>query len=248
MILVANHKATEVLQPSKEPLNFPAAFVSPQRSAVLGRPFAAIGPMRSNHLHVTFGSQPPVQLVAVIGLVTHQTLRQFVQEASVQRSIDQGHFMWASAGRANGERKTFSVCKAHDFGPFAAFGLAHTIAPFFAGANVASMKPSLRSIPPRSFKSSARAERIFSNTPERVHAWKRRWQVLFGGYRSGKSAQGAPVRRIQRIPLRTSLGSCGGRPDLPDRTLGFGMKPAIHCHCSFVRSMNPISAQHYRQY
>jgi hypothetical protein len=99
-------------------------------------------------------------------------------------------------------------------------------------------------MPPRSFKSWASAVSILAKTPDSVHSWKRRWQVLFGGYRSGRSAQGAPVRRIQRMPLSTSLGSCGGRPDFPGRALGLGIKSTILCHCSFVRSIDLISA-HY---
>ena len=123
--------------------------------------------------------------------------------------------------------------------------LTRYIAPFFGGAKVPSIKPSLRSMPPRSFKSWASAVRILTKIPDSVQSWKRRWQVLFGGYRSGRSTQGAPVRRIQRMPLSTSLGSCGGRPDFPGCALGFGMNCAIRCHCSFVMSINHISALAY---
>ncbi len=109
-------------------------------------------------------------------------------------------------------------------------------------AHVPSINPSLRSMPPRSFKSWANAVRILVKTPDSVHSWKRRWQVLFGGYRSGKSAHWAPVRRIHRMPLRTDRKSCGGRPGFPGCALGFGRYPAIRCHCSFVRSITHISA------
>jgi hypothetical protein len=85
-----------------------------------------------------------------------------------------------------------SVYKAHDFGAFAPFGLAHTIAPFFAGANVPSMKLSFRSMPPRSRRSSANAVKILANTPDQLHFWKHRWQVLRGGYRSGRSGPWRP--------------------------------------------------------
>ena len=33
--------------------------------------------------------------------------------------------------------------------------------------------------------------------PERTHSWKRRSQVWYDGYRSGRSAQGAPSRPNQ---------------------------------------------------
>jgi hypothetical protein len=78
--------------------------------------------------------------------------------------------------------------------------------------------------------------------PDSVHSWKRRWHVLLGGYRSGRSAQGAPVRNTQRMPLRTARKSCAGRPDLPGPDFAFGMYFLILCHCSFVRSMDLSSA------
>jgi hypothetical protein len=81
-----------------------------------------------------------------------------------------------------------------------------------------------------------------AKTPDSIHSWKRRWQVLLGGYRSGRSLQGAPVRKIQRIPLRTARGSCGGRPDFPGPAFGFGTNCFILCHCSFVRSIDLNSA------
>lgn len=241
MIFVADDKSAEVLKPGKQAFDFPATFVSTQRSAVLGGRFAAIASMRSNHLHAAFFGQPAIQVVAVIGLVADHSHRQVVEETSVQGRIDKGYFVGASAACVNGERKTLSVCKPHDFGAFAAFGLANASAPFFAGAKVPSMNPSLRSMPPRSRRSSAKAVRILSNTPNRTHLWNRRWHVLRGGYRWGKSFHGAPVRRIHRIPLSTARESCGGRPDRPGRAFGSGMNSAIRCHCSFVMSMNLTS-------
>ena len=84
-----------------------------------------------------------------------------------------------------------------------------------------------------------------AKTPDSVHSWKRRWHVLLGGYRSGRSLHGAPVRKIQRMPLSTERQSCGGRPDFPGWALGFGIYSAIRCHCSFVRSITHISARTY---
>jgi hypothetical protein len=50
-----------------------------------------------------------------------------------------------------------AVCNCHDLGPLAALRLADAEPPLFAGANVPSMNPSVRSRPPRSRKSLARA-------------------------------------------------------------------------------------------
>ena len=246
MILVSNDKSPEVLKPGKQAFDLPPTFVPTQRSPVLGGWLSSIASMGGNHLHTPFLVQPTVQGVTVVGLVTDHSRGQIVKEAGVQRRINMGYFMGTGTACVNGERKTFSVCKAHDFGAFAAFGLAHAGAPLWAGANVPSMNPSLRSMPPRSRRSSANAVRILSNTPSRIHRWNRRWHVLRGGYRSGRSFQGAPVRRIQRIPLSTERASCGCRPDWPGRALGSGMNAAIRCHCSFVMSMNPVSVHRQR--
>ena len=242
MIFITNDQTTKVLKPGKQAFHLPTLCVSTQGSAILSLGLSSVRPMRGDHLDTTFLSQPLIKCVTVISSVANEFLGYVVKKAGIQSIIDKGYFMRASTGCVNGDRKTESVCKAHNLGSFAPFGFAHTIAPFFAGAKVPSIKPSLRSMPPRSFKSWARAVRILAKTPDSVHSWKRRWQVLLGGYRSGRSAQGAPVRRIHRMPSRTSLGSCGGRPDFPGCALGFGMNWAIRCHCSFVRSINHISA------
>ena len=247
MILIPHNQPTEVVKPSEQPFDLPPSSIPSQWATILAGRFASATSMRSDQLHVSFFGQSRIQRVAVIGLVSHHPLGQFVQNTRIQRRLDPRYFMRARAADVHGERKTMSVCKAHDFGAFAPLGLAHTIAPFFAGAKVPSMKPSLRSMPPRSRRSSASAVRILANTPEWLHAWKHRWHVLLGGYRSGRSAHGAPVRRIQRIPLSTSRRSCGGRPDLPGPALAFGMNGSIRSHCSLVRSMSLISAMtlHY---
>lgn len=53
------------------------------------------------------------------------------------------------------------------------------------------------------------------------------------GYRFGKSAQGAPVRSIQRIPSKTlRLSAQGLSPFLLD--FGFGKNFSTFFHCSFV--------------
>jgi hypothetical protein len=74
-------------------------------------------------------------------------------------------------------------------------------------------------------------------TPCRTHCWNRRWHVWYGGYRWGKSFQGAPVRMIHNIPLRTLRGSLAGRPlgslDGVDDT----MMGSIRLHCSLVSSI-----------
>jgi hypothetical protein len=109
---------------------------------------------------------------------------------------------------------------------------------------VPSMKASDRSMSPRSSKSWARACRIFSTVPSCAHCWKRRWQVWYGGYLSGRSFQGAPVRNTQRIPLRTSRAGRHGRPRPSLRRGGFGINGSNNCHCSSVRSIEEMIHAH----
>jgi hypothetical protein len=245
MIFVTDNQTTEVLEPGKQPLHFPSFPKSPQRSAILCRRLFSVVLMRSNQIYTTFFSQPAIQFIAVIRPIANHFIGYVLKKTGVQRLFNQRYFMRSSTGRVNGDRKTKSVCEAHNFGAFALFGFAHTIAPFLAGAKVPSINPSLKSMPPRSLRSWANAVNILAKTPDSVHRWKCRWQVLLGGYRSGISAHWAPVRKIQRIPLRTARESCGGRPDIPGSALGFGMYSAIRCHCSLVRSITHISAFTY---
>ena len=241
MILITNNKPTKILKPGKQTLDLITLFVSSQCPAILRRSFLSIALMRRYELNAAFLGQLLVKFIAVVSSVANDLARNVFEKTGVKSVVNQSHFVRACACCASGDRKTASVRKAHNFGSFAPFGLAHAIAPFLAGAKLPSIKPSLRSIPPRFFKSWASAVSILTKTPDLFQCWKYRWQALFGGYRSGISAHWAPVRRIQRMPLRTSLGFCGGLPDFPGCALGFGMNFAIRCHCSFVRSINHIS-------
>jgi hypothetical protein len=147
--------------------------------------------------------------------------------------------MRRSAFFVYGDRKTSTVCDSHELRTLSPLGFTHTESPFLAAMKVPSMKHSLRFSLPRSFISSARARRIFSKAPHLTHSWKRRWQVWYGGYLSGKSYQGAPLRRTHKIPLNTSRGSRLGLPLPSFLGGGSGSKGSIFIHCSFVTSTTP---------
>ena len=237
MTFIAHDQPPEIAQPGKQALNLPTPLVPPQFATILRLRPSPVATMRSNHLDAPF-RQTPVQPVTVIGTVSDQPLRQVWGETCLQRSFDQGHFMRASTCDGYGDRKTSAVCHCHELRTFAPLGLSHPEAPFFATTKVPSMKHSSRSKPPLSFRSLASARKISSMTPMRTHRWKRRWQVWYGGYRSGKSFQGAPVRSIQRIPLSTSRGERHGRPRLGFGTLSpSGISGSMMAHCSSVRSI-----------
>ncbi len=242
MILIADCNTTKVVEPSEQPLDFPTAAVAPQRPKILG--LSSIPPIRSDHLDAKLGQQVLVQSVAVVGLVSDQPLRRALGKSTLKSVFDKSYLAPRSTFDTYGDRKTRAVCDCHDLGPLALLGFPDTEPPFLAGANVPSMKASDRSMSPRASKSSARARKIFSTVPSCTHCWKRRWQVWYDGYFSGRSFQGAPVRSTQRIPLRTSRVLRHGRPRPSLRRGGLGISGSNNCHCSSVRSIEEMIHLH----
>src|SRR5688500_17020688 len=209
VILVADDDAAEVQEPGEHAFNVPAAHVPAQR-APFQRGALPDRAVRRDHFSSELLHYLPVQPVAVIGFVADQPLRRFFDHALLQRGRNELHFSRRSALCPQGERKTMAVCNAHDLGAFAALGFPDAAPPFLAGTKVPSTKRSLRSSPPASLRCAASARRTFSITPERTQFWKRRCAVWYGPYRGGISFQGAPVRKTQRIPLKTLRCSLHG--------------------------------------
>jgi hypothetical protein len=145
--------------------------------------------------------------------------------------------MRRSRGGTQGERKTKTVCHCHELRTFAPLGRSHTSAPFFATTKVPSMKHSDRSSLPRSFRSRANASRVRSNVPSCTQRWNRRWQVWYGGYRSGRSAHWALVRRIHKMPFNTSRLLRHGRPRPSARRGISPISGSTTAHCASVKSM-----------
>jgi len=237
MVFVANNQASEVLKPGKQAFDLPSARIATQLPTVLGALFTPLFSMRGNHFNATIIQKPLIKSIAVIGLVANNAIRSILRKAAVDGGLNQRYLMGRSALNVSGDRKTSSVCDGHDLGAFAALCLADSKTPFFAGTKVPSMKASRISIPPRSDRSSASSWTMRLKTPDLAHCWKRRWQVWYGGYRGGKSFQGAPVRKIHNIPLRTSRGSRCLRPR--GSLLGFAESTmgSIRFHCSLVSSI-----------
>ena len=69
--------------------------------------------------------------------------------------LDECRLMRRSTRDPNGYRKTGAVCNCHDPGPLATLRFSDAEAPFFAPAKVPSMKASVMSSLPRTYKSSA---------------------------------------------------------------------------------------------
>jgi len=145
--------------------------------------------------------------------------------------------MGACSGGPYGERNTRSVSDCHDLCPLSFLSFSNIKPPFLALAKVPSIKHSVMSIFPRSFRSFAIPQRTLSQTPTCTQFWKYRWQVWYGGYLSGISFHWALVLQIQIIPLSTWRLSCGGLPFLPGKLFDFGSRWEIISHCLLLTSM-----------
>ncbi len=237
-ILPSCDNAAEIVQPGKQPFNFPPSPVAPHFSAILRLFLFPIQFMRSNHLDSSF-SQLSIKLIAIIRLVTDQTSWISIEKSVINGFLNQFRFVRSGALDMYGDRKTIAVCNCHDFRAFPSFSLANEKTPFFAPAKVASIKHSDKSTSPRFRKSSAKVHNILSIIPAMPHSWKRLWHVWYGGYRLGRSAHCAPVRRIQRIPLRIGRSSVRGRP-FPIVS-GIGNNGSKMFHCFSLRSIRLLS-------
>jgi hypothetical protein len=193
----------EVLQPCEEPLDFPAAFVTPEFSPILAMRSCAITAVRCDQLDPVVLGQPIHHRVAVISLIADQSFRLVGHEAVLERRLDKLLLMRRSAPNPEGDRKTMAVCDCHELAPFTDERSTNSIAPFFAPIKEASINVSSRPSRPRANKSSASAQRMPYSTPERCQCWKRRWQVWYGPYRAGRSCHGAPVRNTHNMPFST---------------------------------------------
>src|ERR1700733_15361025 len=237
MVLIAHDQSAKVEQPRKEPFDFIAPYVSAQWPPVLSGHDAVLfvgrNQFRAVLLHELF-----IQGVAVVGFVANQAFRYIGYDPSLQCGLDQFHFSRRSAFCPQGERKTMAVCNTHDLGTLSPLGFSNLSPPFLAGTKVPSTKHSFKSKPPASWRCWASVSRSFSITPERTQFWNRRCAVWYAPYREGKSFQGAPVRRIHKMPLRIVRRSLHGRPRPSPRTGSSGKIVETILHCSSVKSIH----------
>jgi len=230
------NNAFELVEPGKRTFDLPSSFVPTQRSAVLSGGSDAIFAVRRDQFNATL-CQLLIERITVVGAIPNKSSGASVGDGLIEGSFDKGDFMWASRSRVHGEWKTMSVSNNHELRTLAPLGLSHFGSPFFATTKVPSMKHSDRSIRPASSRCRARLSRICRITPDLTQRVKRLKQVHPEGKRSGKSAQAAPVRKTQRMPLRTarSLCSCGLPRPSARRTVA-GISGSRIAHCSSVSS------------
>lgn len=226
---------TKLLQPREQPFDLPPALIAAQWPPILRRRFLSVRLVRRNQLDALL-PKLLVERVRVISLIADQPLGSLGGKTLKESFSDKGDFMRRSTLRVYGEWKTRRVCHCQELRAFTALGLTNSRPPFLATMNVPSIKHSERSISPRVRKSSAKASKTLRNVPSRDHCWNRRWQVWYGGNRSGKSCHRAPLLRIQSTPLNTSRVSFQGRPLPSSRRGGSGISGPIMAHCSSVNS------------
>src|SRR5713226_820373 len=177
VIFPAGDQAAEIVEPSEEAFDLPAAAVPPQFPTILCILPAAITLVRSDEMDAMLTPQLAVERIAVVGQVADHSFRLGPGETLLDGRFDEFRFMRRSAGDAAGDRKTMAVCDRHDFTAFSAASRADSSAPFFAELKLASMNVSDRSSLPRARRSSASACNRCVKVPSRCHCWKRRWQV-----------------------------------------------------------------------
>jgi hypothetical protein len=130
MVVMADQHASEVLQPGKEPLHFPAAFVPPQWPAILRFGFLALGPMGAISSINPWLGQARAERVAIVGLIPDQMFWSSLNKTLGESWFNKGDFMRRSSLNVDGETKTSTVCHGHDLRTLASLGLSHQ-APLF---------------------------------------------------------------------------------------------------------------------
>ena len=149
VVFITDDEPAEVVEPGKEPFDFPALAITAQTAAIVEGRLGAASSVRGQE-HDVFFEQLLAQRIAVVSFVGNQAQRLFLDQATLQGRFDQGYFGGRSSRCVNGEWKTMSVSHGHDLDALAPLGFADRSAPFLAALKLPSMKHSDRSKPPRS--------------------------------------------------------------------------------------------------
>ena len=240
IVLPANDKSAIISQPRKSPLDLIATFISPEFASVIILAPLVISAIWTNQFNTSAGQTLP-QRVAVISFIGNQASGLFSRTASsltrhtnvFYRFFEERDFVRGRRVQVVSQRNTFAVDHHHPLRSLAAFGLSDALAPFFAGAKLPSANASLQSNCPRWSSSERKALHALSQTSCSSQSLSLRQHVEALGYCFGRSARGAPVRNIQRMPSNTLRLSAQGLPPRLD-FLSFGSNGTIFCHCASV--------------
>src|SRR5690606_11126850 len=118
------------------------------------------------------------QGIAVRGRVVDESARDFTENAIVEQRLDKIDLVRAGAGDFSGQRNPSAFDQDHDLGPFAAFGLASAVTPFFAEAKVPSAIVSSKSISPSWSSNRSKRAQALPQMPASVHSLNLRQQVV----------------------------------------------------------------------
>jgi len=242
----ADHQSAIISEPSKCSLNFPTALITSQLAAVIIFLLLVVATVRTNQLNTTQLKSPP-QRITIISFVSNQTLGFLARPTSpfsgysnvIYRFFKELDLRRGRRVQVVSQRNTLAVDHHHPLRSFAPFGLSDASTPFFAGAKQPSAKASDQSSWPRSSSSDRKTLHASNHMSCSSQSFNRRQQVEGLGYLLGISAQGAPVRRIHKIPSKTLRLSAQGLPPFL-AFLGFGNNSSIFFHClsvSFHRSL-----------
>ena len=125
--------------------------------------------MRRDHLDTVLFLHLPIQPVAVVSLVSDQSFGKFVEEAVAERFFDELAFVRRSSLDTDGDRYTVANGDNRDLRPLASLGRTNSEVPFFAVANVASMKASSKFRRPSAFNNCASFLSTAASAPDRTH-------------------------------------------------------------------------------
>ena len=236
----ADYQSAIISEPRKSSLNFPPACIPPELTAIMIFLLFVITPVWANQVNSST-TQTLTKRVTVVSFISNQSVRLFPRTAPafawhrdvIQCFLDEFDFARGRRVQVVSKRNTLAVDHHHPLRALAPLGLTDAFAPFFAGAKLPSTNASDQSSWPFSSSSERNALHALSQRSCSSQSLSLRQQVEGLGYCFGRSAQGAPVRRIQRIPSKTLRLSAQG---LPPFLLGFGFGKnfSIFFHCSCV--------------
>ena len=236
----ADNQSAIIAQPGESPLDFIASFITSHFAAIIIFLLFVHASVWADHIDAS-RFQSLAKTIAVIALVGNETFWIFSGPSPaitrhgniVQRLFEQLDFRRGRTVQVVCQRNTLAVDHHHPLRALAPFGWADALAPFFAGAKLPSANASDQSNCPRWSSSARNARQASSQMSCSSHSLSRRQQVEGLGYCFGRSAHGAPVRRIQSIPSKTLRLSAQG---LPPRLvfLSFGSNGSIFSHCVCV--------------
>jgi hypothetical protein len=166
-LFVPSDEPAEAQQPREQPFDQPAPTIPSQRSAIL-RLAPSPSMMWGDPLDAQLG-EAPVQGVAVVRPVTHETLRKRPNESFRKGVEDQSRFMPLPAGYSDGDGEPVAVGYRHALRGLASSRPADQSAPLFAPAWLPSMNASRRSRRPRWSSLAASPFSMRSSTPSRCH-------------------------------------------------------------------------------